>query len=94
MRLLQNARADIGIVEYGIDGEAVARHDARQWLRASSVRTRRTGTTFGVDSSFGRVTVHAPALDLLNVSNLLAVPGAPLTVSILWPDTITHLEKS
>ncbi|WP_251558856.1 Mur ligase family protein, partial [Escherichia coli] len=56
VRLLQNARADIETIEYGIDGEAAAQHGAKQWLRASNVRAHRTGTTFDVDGSFGHAT--------------------------------------
>jgi len=93
VRLLQNARADIETIEYGIDGEAAAQHGAKQWLRASNVRAHRTGTTFDVDGSFGHATVHAPTLGLFNVSNLLAVLGALLAAGVPWPDAIAHLEK-
>jgi UDP-N-acetylmuramoyl-L-alanyl-D-glutamate--2,6-diaminopimelate ligase len=93
VRLLQNARAGIETIEYGIDGEAAAQHGAKQWLRASNVRAHRTGTTFDVDGSFGRATVHAPTVGLFNVSNLLGVLGALLAAGVPWQDAIARLEK-
>ena len=93
VRLLQNARADVETIEYGIDGEAGAHHGAKQWLRAANVRPHRTGTTFDVDGSFGHATVHAPTVGLFNVSNLLGVLGALLAAGVPWQDAIARLEK-
>ncbi len=93
VRLLQNARAGIETIEYGIDGDAASQHGAKHWLRATNVRAHRTGTTFDVDGSFGHATVHAPTVGLFNVSNLLGVLGALLAAGVPWQDAIARLEK-
>ena len=93
VRLLQNARAGIETIEYGIDGDAASQHGAKHWLRATNVRAHRTGTTFDVDCSFGHATVHAPTVGLFNVSNLLGVLGALLAAGVPWQDAIARLEK-
>ncbi|WP_197337586.1 UDP-N-acetylmuramoyl-L-alanyl-D-glutamate--2,6-diaminopimelate ligase [Ralstonia solanacearum] len=93
VRLLTGLRADIEAVEYGIDGEAAAQRGAKHWLRATSVRAHRTGTTFDVDGSFGRATVHSPMVGLFNVSNQLGVLGVLLMAGVPWQDAIARLEK-
>ncbi|WP_247312607.1 UDP-N-acetylmuramoyl-L-alanyl-D-glutamate--2,6-diaminopimelate ligase [Ralstonia pseudosolanacearum] len=92
-RLLAGLRAGIEAVEYGIDGEAAAQRGAGHWLRATNVRAHRTGTTFDVDGSFGRATVHSPMVGLFNVSNQLGVLGVLLMAGVPWQDALARLEK-
>ncbi|AZU54937.1 UDP-N-acetylmuramoyl-L-alanyl-D-glutamate--2,6-diaminopimelate ligase [Ralstonia pseudosolanacearum] len=92
-RLLAGLRAGIEAVEYGIDGEAAAQRGAGHWLRATNVRAHRTGTTFDVDGSFGRATVHSPMVGLFNVSNQLGVLGVLLMAGMPWQDALARLEK-
>lgn len=93
VRLLTGLRAGIEAIEYGIDGEAAAQRGAGHWLRATNVRAHRTGTTFDIDGSFGRATVHSPMVGLFNVSNQLGVLGVLLMAGVPWQDAIVRLEK-
>ncbi|QUP52774.1 UDP-N-acetylmuramoyl-L-alanyl-D-glutamate--2,6-diaminopimelate ligase [Ralstonia syzygii] len=93
VRLLTGLRAGIEAIEYGIDGEAAAQRGAGHWLRATNVRAHRTGTTFDIDGSFGRATVHSPMVGLFNVSNQLGVLGVLLMAGVPWQDAIARLEK-
>lgn len=81
-RLLPYVQAkQLSVLGYTLDDNVI---DAVPLLRASAIRSTHTGTSFHIDSPFGRGQMKTQLVGRFNVSNVLGVLGVMLAKGIGW----------
>ncbi len=91
-RLLERVCEKVRTIAYSID-EQMQKPMSGEFLQAKAIRVSATGTSFQVESSWGKGAAEISAPGAFNVSNALAVLGALLVADVPFEQALAHLAQ-